>query len=147
MNNNYFLICVKQLEVIGTLQEYNIRCDYDITHYVFFTEEDVLNSQADINEHAACRLIVDQIHGCWEFGLKLGVPMNDLQEIVNPDQNQQCSRSEMTYKILECWNRKTVEPNKKTWNCIINAIRLSGNDSLARDVKHSVLSEADKEQA
>ncbi len=104
----------------------------------YYIECEILNSQADINNHSAITKICNHVRRHWRFGSELGVPKDDLNEIIH---NQLSEQVEIIWKIFECWSRKIADPSDKTWNHIIGALKRAEYNALAVEVQKLILSE------
>ena len=67
------------------------------------------------------------------FGLHLGIPNDEVLAI------PQTGHSECMIKLFDCWDKKVVDSDKKTWKCILHALRSLHFHNLANEVEQELL--------
>ncbi len=107
---------------------------YQVLLVGLFLARDVLSVCPNVSEDFLIKKIITQVpfEHQWDFGCALHIPLNDLKVI----QGWKRDNSSMSmFDIFDCWNKKIVDPNKRSWRCVLHALDTVGYKALAIEIE------------
>lgn len=66
----------------------------------------------------------------YAFGVNLGLDHEDVLTLKKTEGHE-----DFMVQTFDLWSRKIVEPCKKTWRCILTALKKAGYESLAIEIE------------
>lgn len=101
---------------------------------------DVLDDCPNVSEDPLIRQITAQVQykDLWNFGSALGVPLDDLKMIT--ERRREDSSIAIIYDVFNCWSKKIVDPNRRSWRCVLHALNAIGYKALASEIRATLTS-------